>query len=630
MDPLLDEHYERVHKAQEILREGSDRCLNQLKLLVKPLFNSQNLDSKVVFRQMFLEMGGALFRATKPFLREEWEQRSLNFYFWPGYDSILHDDPKSKRITLVWEDSPDREILCGAGYQLTKDGIAEYREANTSLWFQRALTVCEEKRGRFIPGGTHAWIAQENLKIRDTEKTEEGWDSLTALLVQVREDHISHYSAHRGVARLQLSDQDYRSWGKLGSRWLNDKSKIICDKNWPTPIETKVDRTKSDKEKRRLQIVRQKLYNIWLAATFDIEWRTDWFYTFLRQLRYRDLNSLADRLQRDPLDQALLKNPPFRWWYTLGLASSVEKLTGTQPLGSAMILASAEIPTAYIYLATAFVNETYFRIRDVESALKFEEVGKFWGQERQASIFAHQTVGLITEPWVDPARRDLKEESQFSLWMAKTLVTEIWGSVKLEAEGSICSGAGADFPEWESLSPRGLLERILSPALFQGLRRAAKAPPPSDDVELDELNWRSKKIATKLLYKRSDRDALLRERLGLVLPEDSPPGWTTFKGFMLSFYHSVWQATHHALKASLEEGKEPYLWIEWDLRKVVIYNRAASITMGIGPAKDRRFLDILEQKLDGSFTIEGPEPTDKDETVWRTTINYHGADNNHG
>ncbi len=629
MDPRLDEHYESVHESREILRAGSERCLSQLKLLMSPLFNSQNLDFRVVFRRMFWEMGSALFDAAAPFLKQEWEHRNLNFYFWPGYDSILHGDPKNKRITVLWEDSPDSTILCGAGFQLTKDGTTRYKESNTSLWFQRALTVCEESNGQFVPGGTHGWVAQDNLKILDTEKTTEDWDFLTALVVQARKDGISDYSAHRGFARLQLRHQDCRTWGKLGSRWLNDKSKVICDENWPTPIESKVDRAKSDRERGRLNIIRQKLYNIWLAATFDIEWRTEWFFRFLKQLRYRELNSLADRLQRNPLDQAHLREPPFRWWYTLWLESSLEKLTGKQPLGSAMFLSSAELPPAYIYLATAFVNEIYFQMRDVESTSRIEQVGRFEGQEKQASIFAHQTVGLITEPWVDPARKELKEESQFSLWMAKTLVTEIWGSVKVDAEGSICSGRDADFPEWDGLTPGDLLERILSPALFQGLRRASKAPPPSDDVELDDLNWKSKKLATKLLYRRSDRDALLRERLGLRLPVDPPPDWTTYKGFMLSFYHSVWQATHHALKASLEEGNEPYLWIEWEPRRVVIYNRAASIAGAAGSPKDRRFLDILQWKLGGSFTIDGPEPATEDKTVWRTAINYQGANDNH-
>lgn len=625
MDPHLDEHYERVHESRERLRRGAERCVRQLELQMGPLFNPQNLDFIVVFRAMFEEMGAALFDATEPFLKEHWQRQNLNFYFWPGYESILHEDPKSKRITLLWEDSPDGAILRGAGYHLTKDGPVNYRESNTSLWFERSLTVCEDKHGQFVPGGTHAWVGQDNLKILDTEKIEEDWDYLTALQVQIIEDGGNGYSAQRGFARLRFNHQDYESWGKLGSRWLNNRSKIISRENWPTPIERKVDRTKSDSEKIRLQIFRQQLYNIWLSATFDIDWRTDWFFTFLKRLRRNGLNALADRLERNSLDQFYLREPPFRWWYTLKLESSLEKTGGSEALGSAMFLSSAELPPAYVYLATAFVNEMYFRMRDVESAFKLEQVAGLAGQEKQASIFAHQTVGLITEPWVDPKRRDLKEESQFSLWMAKTLVTEIWGSVDLDAEGSISSGSGADFPEWEGLNPRAMLEKILSPSLFQGLRRAAKAPRLSGDADLDDLNEKTKNLATTLLYKRAERSTLLRQRLGLRLPVEPPPDWTSYKGFMLSFYHIVWQATHHALKASLEAGNDPYLWIEWDTKTVTVFNRSLSIDLAIAPPKDKRFLDILQSKLGVSFTIEGPEPTNEDQTVWRTAISYQGA-----
>ncbi|MDX6404506.1 MAG: hypothetical protein QOH70_1961 [Blastocatellia bacterium] len=627
MDPRLDEHYESVHESREILRDASVLCVKKLRVIVSPLtrpmFNADSLDFRDVFRDILEVMGLALFNATEPFLKEQWEQRTLNFYFWPGYDSILHDEPKSKRITLLWEDSPDRTILCGSGHQLTKD--PSYKESNTSLWFERALTICEEANGLFVPGGTHAWVGQDNLKILDTEKAAEDWDYLSALRVQIIKDGVNAYSAKRGFALLQFRDQDYSSWGKLGARWLNDRSRIISRETWPTPLESKVDTTKSEREKIQLQIFRQQLYNIWLAATFDIDWRTDWFFTFLKRLRRRGLNALAARLEREPLDQTYLRKPPFRWWYTLQLESSLEKTTGTEALGSAMFLSSAELPAAYIYLATAFVNEMYFQMRDVERTFRIEQVAELAGQDKQASIFAHQTVGLITEPWVDPARRKLKEESQFSLWMAKTLVTEIWGSVDLDSEGSIWEGSGADFPEWEGLNPREMLEKILSPAMFQGLRRAAKAPRLSGDSELDDLNERSKKLATNLLYKRAERGVMLRRRLGLRLPEGLPPDWTTYKGFMLSFYHIVWQATHHALKASLEEGNEPYLWIEWDTKRVTVFNRSPSIALAIAPPKDKRFLDILQSKLRSSFIIEGPEPTNEDQTIWRTAISYRGV-----
>ncbi|HEX8163567.1 MAG TPA: hypothetical protein VF538_16980 [Pyrinomonadaceae bacterium] len=619
MDPHLEEYYEEVHAAREVIKAGADLCLKKFQELIKAQ-KPERTNYRTEFQEVFKIIGRTLFNAAEPFLEEKWGQREFNFYYWPGYESVLTDDPSDKRITLMWDKSPDGEIRCGAGYRLTSDSVdRDYPESGSSLWFERALTVCPEDRGgkHFIPGGTHGWVSQDNLLL-DTERRR---DSLTALEVRVSDRNACELK--RGIVHIQLSADDYSHWGTTVARYLNDRDLIICNKDWPVPLEGD-----SDGESRRDQYIRRKLYNVWLAATFDIDWRGEWLDDFLRQLERRGLSRLSERLRKDASEREYVKPPPYRWWYTLRLDNSVESDGTLQPLGSAMFLSSAKLPPVYLYIAASFINRMYFQMRDLERATKLTQEAGIAGQKRQARIFSHQTAGLITVPWNDPGRTHLEEESQYLLWMAVTLVTQIWGTTNFKPRQPISSDA--EFRDWKELKTIDILDKVISFALLQGLQRASKAPTPKDDPASWRLNWQAVEIARDLLQQRSSRIASLRERLGLQLSSALPKDWMICKGFILCFHHGLWQATHHAFKASLDGSHECYLWIEWDHTSLTIWNRSSVVNGSKKKSSDREFLDFLETRLDNVFFIDGPKEVEDEQSkekskLWRTTITYMGG-----
>jgi hypothetical protein len=102
------------------------------------------------------------------------------------------------------------------------------------------------------------------------------------------------------------------------------------------------------------------------------------------------------------------------------------------------------------------------------------------------------------------------------------------------------------------------------------------------------------------------------------------------KGFILCFHHGLWQATHHAFKASLDGSHECYLWIEWDHTSLTIWNRSSVVNGSKKKSSDREFLDFLETRLDNVFFIDGPKEVEDEQSkekskLWRTTITYMGG-----
>jgi hypothetical protein len=613
---MEERHKEEVHAAREAIKAGADLCLKKFQQLMKTQ-KSDTPSFGTEFQAVLRIIGQTLFNATAPLLKEEWERREFSFYYWPGYESVLTDDPSDKRITLMWKESPDGEIRCGAGYRLTADSVeVNYPESGSSLWFERALSVCNqsEPHESFIPGGTHGWISQDNLLL----DTEAGREFLTALEVQVSDRN--ECEIRRGIVHIQLDPNDRAHWGTIVARYLNDRDLIICNNDWPVPIEDL-----SESNIQRDQYIRRKLYNIWLAASFDINWRGAWFEVFLKQLERKGLARLSERLQKDAQEREYSKTPSYRWWYTLPLDNSVDNKGKLQPLGSAMFLSSSRLPPIFLYIAASFISRIYFQMRDLERATKIAQEAGFEGQKRQASVFAHQTAGLITVPWNDPGRLMLAEESQFLLWMAVTLLTKIWGTAKFDPREPV--SADTQFQRWKTSEPKNVLNKVISFSLLQGLQRASKAPKPNEDPAAWRLNWKAAKRAVEVLQ-QGDRIEFLRKTLGFALPTDPVRQWMIYQGFILCFHHSLWQATNHAFKASLETNHERYLWLEWDDASITIWNRSALKTPSNTRSSDRDFLDFLERRLNSVFVIDGPSDASDTQTgvdrIWRTTITYEG------
>jgi len=367
VEQLLD----NAHACREELRKGGRDCIEDLKK-VAGIENPSDPRFAAQYRAVLLKVGLTLFKASRPFLEEEWSNSELNFYFWPGYESLLIGEIGNRRLTLI-ESSSGRPVPCGVGLSL--DGTPAYEGSNTSIWFERALTKCvghgDHHHQTFVPGSTHAWISQSNLRVRppatktDVKTGRSGF--LTALEISL--SNCESAKVDRGILSIELDEGRFESWAATIARYLNG-TYLESSLKWPVPLEAPVEKNNGLAAEIRLD-----LYNIWLAACFGIDWSEEWRDKVFAILRSQNLECLIERLNV-PKDNALDRSPACRHWYTLKLQKTLELNGELQPLGSAMFLSSARLSPAYLYLASSFVNEMYFRMRDLESTIQARDQGQ--------------------------------------------------------------------------------------------------------------------------------------------------------------------------------------------------------------------------------------------------------------
>lgn len=260
------------------------------------------------------------------------------------------------------------------------------------------------------------------------------------------------------------------------------------------------------------------------------------------------------------------------------------------------------------------------------------EIAKSEGEYTQAQVFAHQTMGLLTTPWSDEGRRNLDERSQFSLWMALTLVKYVWGTIDFEPAQHVYEGLDADFKEWEYENKDQILDTLLRFAFYDGLQRSARTPERTYNHEVDKIIFEAPKRAIRLINERewfTNMNACLRTKI-----EGDIPSYVTWKGFVLAFHHVVRQAVHHAflayiddaLKQKEESSLSAYLWMKWDQDHFLVYNRASSILTKYNEEKninnnlsrDKKYFEALMEKSKGILKILGPDETGNG--VWKTAI----------
>ena len=289
---------------------------------------------------------------------------------------------------------------------------------------------------------------------------------------------------------------------------------------------------------------------------------------------------------------------------------------------------------------TAAFDQWLVPYRSLFSALSADSVlpalqdaSKQIGKRDQKRSFAHQTSGLIGTIWSDPQTEKLSFLSQFSLWLAKVHVQEIWGDIPMHPERAIYE---RDFPRWEK-DDIEIVNRLVNLGVWGGIIRAA-APPISNNLENapkgNRLNRRRlSRYARKLHLILEDPnsememiDQVIENELKSLsfhhLPEHTlPPLWVTGRAFAICFYHGIRQAAYHALKTFVlidEEQKnpeKPCLWTEWTDKQVLIYNRG-EIEIEKHPLvsiKDREFFERFENKAltekgTKMFKIIGPKP----------------------
>lgn len=260
-----------------------------------------------------------------------------------------------------------------------------------------------------------------------------------------------------------------------------------------------------------------------------------------------------------------------------------------------------------------------------------EQIGEQAGKITQKHYFAHQTSGLLNTVWSDKNRSQLSFESNFSLWMAKTQVTEIWGGFRIDTREKIHEDR--DFNsfsqrmevDWKKLDGRGIVEKLVYLGLHGGIRRALQSSNRPF----------ARNIATNIfapLNSSSDQPKKVKQILGDVLdslsfslPEDEPPIWVDTKAFSLCFYHGIRQAAYHALETSFDDNdedspKKPCLGVVWKDQRVFIGNRGeVDSEEHLAPrfeTTDREYFHLFEKNTEKEFKTEGPKPVLVDDAIW--------------
>jgi len=102
---------EQLINTRKALTKGSEHCHTILKNLAKLPLDSRLAKYEYYFSKILDHMGSTLLDAVLPHIKLN-DSQEFNFYYWPGYDSILRPT-EQKRFTLE-----NKGIPCGVGYKI--------------------------------------------------------------------------------------------------------------------------------------------------------------------------------------------------------------------------------------------------------------------------------------------------------------------------------------------------------------------------------------------------------------------------------------------------------------------------------------------------------------------------------
>lgn len=649
-----------IRQVQKILNRGQKACWAKLETLADKSDDERMEKLRDTLLDILDTMAQYLFVVSRvPEMHRETggptPVGSADFYFWPGYDSIILPE---RRVMHLKDWGPAR-IAVGMGFDLTGFDLAssvKRLEAGTqndlslpgcalaALVFDQVLNSASASDlldGQpFTPGGTHGWAASGDVVLPD----DSGLEVLT-----ISYDHGSA-NMRQGMVEITLPASSPETWGFSVSNAITS----LRGPRWPyVPLDAP-DATIQD---QRFQSAREILYNIWLLSVFGEAWSSHNSRVFahaIHRLTDLRLSNLPEQLPKFLASDLRLTPDLFKFWYTLALPRGLDlpqlKRQGIEPeLGSAMFLTTYQLSDDFLALASQWVQGIYLGMRQFELADPLAT----YGEERQASVFAHQTVHLVEIPWQDPSRQLLNPYSQFSLWTLRALLKHIWGGISLNPLKPIHKATTEDdttsFPTWSDLSNYQVLSEVAYVAILQGIFRSLRAPEEHLSSQFAEMKQkarfavRDRRKSFRTTYGTGEADEYLVRHYLTVLKWKvelsgicEVPTWATSEGFLFAFHHALWQAAHHAVVAY--ESSNPsevqdrhYLYAEISESECRIVNRSAYPIQAIGfvpRAKDRRFYELLKRKLcvsyQGSlrptFAIEAPKPLMADEEYWETKI----------
>jgi hypothetical protein len=417
---------ERLIKARQILKVGGDICRNRLQRLgTRDLQERLSLFEKE-FELILTEIGGHLFNAAKLGIVKSDEQQSFEFYFWPGYDSLLKKEG-SNRITLKCSFS-NRDLGCGLGFSDLISKVTESFEpkiSDTSYWYDALLTQHEEdvfcNGEKFTPGSMHLWVTRSDLKLND----ESPLNIIAFQLCSPDKDSHSFDTGPRihssfGMVEINLWEKRCIDWGSYIAEILNDTGKVKSQWAWPFPSPPSKpisleEYERVDYEPNKLQQIQQKLYSMWISANIGREKRKElwnWVNEFQDEIQDAGLLNLSKRISDGLEGEVEKKIEPndYKYWYVIVLERTfaLKELEHREGLGSVMILSSCAILPPFLMVIKQRLEWVYLLLRYFEGATLIDRYGRtsqahFSGHEAGAQLasasklvpYVKEDVGLV-------------------------------------------------------------------------------------------------------------------------------------------------------------------------------------------------------------------------------------------
>ena len=332
------------------------------------------------------------------------DEQRVNFYFLPGYHSILTD----RRIAFT-ESSAHAKSKRRVGVGLCGDpahgDLQRYHDCSQARW--NYYRVPQEKN--FDPASPYYWFAYQQPRISD--EPHDLVSSLTA--TTLTPEHDDAFPEH---LMLNLSDYPSKDWGNKLAERLNRLT--LRDPQWTFP--DRRDHTVLDLEREHeLRTLRCSLISLWLHSAFKSEEPT-WLADTVNDFKTHGFAGIAAAIveaQQDPIavdwGDKSTGRPRFTTCTVLSLLPPVAEkpipligprtpdtpdlIGSSQSIGSAGILSSIPLRINFISVVRQWVRMVYGTFRSAEVAALLRSRASLERAAQSARMLSHDFHRFMEE-----------------------------------------------------------------------------------------------------------------------------------------------------------------------------------------------------------------------------------------
>lgn len=440
---------ELIVHAQDLLEKGLQKCIGLTKGLIRNLekkvkrevgyrlLSNTELQEELtnVSGELYEVMAKTLFNLIPALQPEDCESgKAINFYFWPGYHSVLID----KRIFVEQEDKnsldPEKPNRWNFGV-----GICGRPEEQLSIYHDS----CQARLFHFfIKPRNQSHITPLDIHHLMLRRAADHKDDLSRFLV------VTNQARPMGAtpdSYFELSSkQNSEGWGFQLDEFVRE--------NWTEKLQRATRRNKDEEVMPFKQYAQNKMQSLWLHSAF-CDFEPKWLPSFVEELGLH----LESRALKSSLNQALADDVATKWgdwnqnrplfssWVNLSLSPWLDprdmSLGDDEPparkpkwasrtVGSAAFLSSVPVRPLYLAFAKQWVNEVYNALRNAEMAmLLFNKKLHVLEAIHAGPYFSHEIQTLVEQALPTVQRQIAKNNEnaiqtrRFLLYSIRTLCT---------------------------------------------------------------------------------------------------------------------------------------------------------------------------------------------------------------